>query len=197
MQDTGGLIDGIDLATDGRTLWCSRLSREPGVVYRVRLPDGMPERVADGHGASISPDGRHLGLIRGADLVILDLMSHQDRRFAGFVGELGGAGTTWAGDSRRLAVQTLGADVSGVEIVDTETGATTDLQPVDQPAIEYRVFSPAYRSGHDLLSVVCCRVRPPGGTVAKSGKCGFRTGVAQSAEGGKARMHRLKAGGSA
>ncbi|MGH9012068.1 MAG: GerMN domain-containing protein, partial [Acidimicrobiia bacterium] len=32
--------------------------REPGVVYRVRLPDGEPERVTDGHGASVSPDGR-------------------------------------------------------------------------------------------------------------------------------------------
>lgn len=155
-ETSGGLIDGIDLAADERAVWFSRYSREPGVVYRVRLPDGTPERVVDGHGASVSRDGRRLALIRRADLVVVDLTTGQERLFAGLVGELGGAGTVWAGDSHRLAVEILGADVSGVTIVDTQTGETTDLQPVDQPAIEYRVLSPAHRPGDGLLGVVCC-----------------------------------------
>lgn len=171
VENAGGLIDGIDLAADGRTLWFSRYSREPGVVYRVRLPDGTPERVADGHGASVSPDGRRLALIRRADLVVVDLITGRERLFAGLVGELGGAGTAWAGDSRRLAVEILGADVSGVVILDTQTGESTELQPVDRPAIDYRVLAPAWRPSDGLLGVVCCHTgeivdgEPPQSTI--------------------------------
>jgi hypothetical protein len=156
VASTGGLVDGVDLAADGRVLYFSRYLREPGVAYRVRLPDGKPERVADGHGASVSPDGRRLALIRGADLVVRDLFTGQERVFGGVVGELGGVRTAWAGDSRRLAVEISGADVSVVAVVDTETGETTDLRPVGQAAINYRVISPAYRPNDGLLGVVCC-----------------------------------------
>jgi hypothetical protein len=153
---SGGLIDGIDLAADGQHLYFSRYLREPGVVYRVRLPDGEHERVADGHGASVSPDGQRLALIRRADLVVRDLTTGQERVFAGVVGELGGAGTAWAGDSRRVAVEILGADVSVVNVVDTQTGETSDLQPMGLGPLEYRVISPAYRPSDGMLSVVCC-----------------------------------------
>lgn len=156
VANTGGLIDGIDLSADRRALYFSRYSQEPGTVYRVWLPDGSPERVAEGHGASVSPDGRQLALLRGSDLVIRDLTTQQERVFGAVVGELGGSGTAWAADSRRLAVEISGADVTVVNIVDTRNGRTTDLQPVDQPAIEYRVIGPAYRPGHGLLGVVCC-----------------------------------------
>ncbi|MGH9012067.1 MAG: hypothetical protein ACRDYF_19810 [Acidimicrobiia bacterium] len=76
--------------------------------------------------------------------------------FAGVVGELGGVETAWAGDSRRVAVEMTGADVSVVNVVDTQTGETTDLQPVGEAAINYRVLSPAYRPSDGLLTVVCC-----------------------------------------
>ena len=155
-EGTGGLIDGIHLAADSRDLWFSRYLREPGVVYRLRLPDGQLERVTDGHGAAVSPDGRRLALIRQSDLVIVDLTSRQERVFAGLVGELGGAETAWAGDSRRLAVQILGADVAGAEIVDAETGETTELQPEGEAASNYRVLSPTWRPSDGLLGVVCC-----------------------------------------
>jgi hypothetical protein len=156
VSSTGGLIDGVDLAADGGVLYFSRYLREPGVVYRVRLPDGKAEPVADGHGASVSPDGRRLALIRGADLVVRDLATGQERVFGGVVGELGGVGTAWGGDSRHVAVEISGADISVVNVVDTQTGETTDLQPVGEEAINYRVTSPAYRPGNGVLTVVCC-----------------------------------------
>lgn len=153
---TGGLIDGLDLAADRRVLYYSRWSADPGSVYRVELPDGDPERVADGHAASVSPDGRRLAFIRRADLLIRDLATNGERVFDGLVGELGGVETAWANDSRRLAVEISGADVSGVDIVDTETGEIVDLQPEGELAIDYRVVSPRYRPSDGTLSVVCC-----------------------------------------
>lgn len=156
VADTGGLIDGLHLSADRRVLWYSRWSSGPGSVYRVELPDGTPERVADGHGASASPDGQRLAFIRGADLVIRDLALGQERVFAGLVGDLGGVQTAWANDSRRLAVEIAGADVSGVDIVDTDTGEIVAPQPEDELAVNYRVISPRYRPSDGLLGVVCC-----------------------------------------
>ncbi|MEW6473720.1 MAG: hypothetical protein AB1679_15825 [Actinomycetota bacterium] len=153
---SGGLIDGIELAADRRSLWFSRYSGEPGVVYRVGLPDGSPERVADGHGASVSPDGRRLALIRRSDLVIRDLATGSENVFPGLVGDLGGVQTAWGSDCRRLAVEIAGADVAIVEIVDSETGETQALTPADGLAINYRVITPQYESLHGQLSVVCC-----------------------------------------
>jgi hypothetical protein len=156
VASTGGLIDGLHLAADRRVLYYSRWSGEPSSVYQVALPDGDPERVVDGHGASVSPDGRRLAFIRRADLLIRDLASNDERVFDGLVGELGGVETAWANDSRRLAVEISGADVSGVEIVDTETGEIVALQPEGELAANYRVVSPRYRPSDGILSVVCC-----------------------------------------
>jgi hypothetical protein len=153
---TGGLIDGIELAADRRSLWFSRYSGEPGVVYRVGLPDGSPERVADGHGASVSADGRRLALIRRSDLVIRDLATGSEHMFPGLVGDLGGIQTAWGSDSRRLAAEISGADVTIVEIVDSETGEAQALAPAGESAINYRVITPQYESSHGQLSVVCC-----------------------------------------
>jgi len=156
MTNTDGLIDGIDLAADGGTLWFSRYLQEPGVVYRVRLPDGHPERVTEGHGASVSPDGRNLALIRRTDVVIRNLITGQERVFRGVLGELGGSATAWAVDGNRLALEVAGADVSGVDLLDPATGEQTSLQPVGLPAENYWVTSPVFRASDGLLGVLCC-----------------------------------------
>lgn len=156
VASTGGLIDRLDLAADGRVLYYSRYTRGSGSVYRLSLPDGNPEMVSEGHGASVSPDARRLAFIRGPDLLIRDLASGEERVFNRLVGELGGVQAAWAKDSRRLAVEISGADVSVVNIVDTETGESVDLQPEGEAAIEYRVISPRYRPSDGMLGVVCC-----------------------------------------
>jgi hypothetical protein len=156
VAESGGLIDGVTLAADGRALYFSRYSREPGAVYRAWLGGGEPERVADGHGASVSPDGRWLALIRGADAVIRDLNSHRERVFQGVVGDLGGVETVWVGDGGHLAIEISGADISVVNLLDVQTGERTELRPAGEAAINYRVRSPAYRPSDGLLGVVCC-----------------------------------------
>lgn len=155
-ERTGGLIDGIDLAADGRALWFSRFSAEPGVVYRLMLANGQPERVTDGHGASVSPDGRYLALIRRSDVVIRDLTTAHERVFTAMAGDLGGVQTAWSDDGRHVAVEISGADVSGVEILDTVTGETVAPKPEGDSAVNYRVISPRYRPSDGLLGVVCC-----------------------------------------
>lgn len=156
VTNTAGLIDGIDLAADGETLWFSRYLQEPGVVYRVRLPDGHPERVTEGHGASVSPDGRRLALIRRTDVVIRDLLTGHEQMFAGVLGELGGSATAWAVDGNRLALEVAGADVSGVDLLDLATGEQTSLQPDGRSALNYWVSSPTFRPNDGLLGVLCC-----------------------------------------
>ena len=153
---SGGLIDGVHLTADRRHLYYSRHTTDPGSVYRLPLPDGVPEQIADGYGASVSPDGRRLARIRRADLVIRDLTTSDEQVFTGMVGDLGGVQTAWANDSRHLAVEISGADVSVVAVVDTATGQATAPQPDGGLAVDYRVTSPRFRPSDGVLAVVCC-----------------------------------------
>lgn len=152
----GGLIDALDLAADRRVLYYSRYLPGPGSVYRVELPDGAPQRIAEGYAASVSPDGRRLALVRGTELVIRELATGQERVFHDVVGDLGAARTAWAADSRRVAVEISGADVSVVDIVETHTGEVVDLHPGGELEVDYRVISPGYRPSDGALAVVCC-----------------------------------------
>jgi hypothetical protein len=153
---SGGLIDALDLPADRRSLYYSRSLPGPGAVYRIALPDGAPERITEGYAVSVSPDGSRLALVRGSGLVIRELATGHEGVIHGVVGELGAARTAWAADSRRLAVEISGADVSVVDIVDTDTGEVTDLHPVGETEINYRVMSPAFRPSDGTLAVVCC-----------------------------------------
>ena len=153
---TGGLIDALDLPADRRALFYSRSLPGPGSVFRIELPDGAPERIAEGYAASVSPDGRRLALVRGTELVIREVESGQERGFPDVVGELGAARTAWSADSRRVAVEISGADVSVVDMVDADTGEVTDLHPLGELEVNYRVIAPGYRPSERVLAVVCC-----------------------------------------
>lgn len=53
-----------DLGPDRQTLYYT--VGYAGPLYRVVLPDGKPERIADGHGVSVSPDGQRLAFVRNS-----------------------------------------------------------------------------------------------------------------------------------
>lgn len=127
-----------------------------GPLYRLRLPDGPSERIGDGEGVKVSPDGRRLAFARGRDLVVRHLPDDHDEIFEGFIGDLGGRPGAWAADSRTLAVEIDGADVTSVEVLDTVTGERTELKPRTGDPRNYRPEGPWFRRSDGLLAVVCC-----------------------------------------
>lgn len=127
-----------------------------GPLYRLRLPDGTAERIGVGAGVTVSPDGRRLAFAREQDLVVRHLPDDQDEVFEGFIGDLGGRPGAWAADSRTLAVEIDGADVTYVEILDTAIGETTELKPRTGDPGDYTPDGPWFRRSDGLLAVVCC-----------------------------------------
>ena len=125
-------------------------------LYRLRLPDGVPERIGGGEGIKVSPDGRRLAFARGQDLVLRHLPDDQEEIFKGFIGDLGGRPGAWAADSRILAVEVDGADVTSVEVFNTATGERTRLKPRTGDPLDYTPDSPWFRRSDGLLAVVCC-----------------------------------------
>ena len=62
-------IGALDLAPERRALYYSVSSELPhGSIYRVVLPAGEPERIADGVGPSVSRDGTRLAYVTGTVL---------------------------------------------------------------------------------------------------------------------------------
>jgi hypothetical protein len=119
----------------------------------------------------VSPDGRRLAFINGTRLHVRNLGTGEERIFDDVLGELGGHATSWAGDSRSLAFEMEGADVSSVAMIDTATGEMVRPQPEGEDAVNYWAYSPQYRPSDGLLGVVCCgsgdrapHDPPPGGT---------------------------------
>lgn len=127
-----------------------------GPLYRLRLPDGTPERIGHGEGIKVSPDGRRLAFARGQDLVLRRLGDGQEEGFEGLIGDLGGRPGAWAADSRTLAVEIDGADVTSVELLNTATGESTGLKPRTGDPLDYTPDSPWFRRSDGLLAVVCC-----------------------------------------
>ncbi len=154
-------IDGLDIAPDRRTAYCS-VTTERGheSVYRVTMPDGAPERLADGSGPSISPDGNRLAFVDRTVIHVRDLRTGEDRTFSDAVGELGGSDTTWSPDGRNLAFATHAADsVGGTGSIDTATGKPIDPQPATpDPTRIYAAYSGRYRPSDGLLAVICCEI---------------------------------------
>jgi hypothetical protein len=149
----GASIDSLDVAPDRETLYFG--VGLAGPLYRLELPDGSPERIGDGNGITVSPDGRRLVFARRRDLVVRHLPGGQEKVFEGLIGDLGGRPVSWAGDSQTLAVEIDGADVTHVILLDTDTGETTELKPRAGDPRDYTPEGPWFRSD-GLLAVVCC-----------------------------------------
>jgi hypothetical protein len=162
-QADGGFaaIDGLDVASDRSTAYYS-ITAERGQesVYRIRMPDGAPERLADGSGPAISTDGTHLAFVSRTVIHVRDLRTGEERTFPDAVGELGGSDTTWSPDGRHLAFATHAADsVGGTGSIDTVTGKAIDPQPATlDPSRIYAAYSARYRPSDGLLAVICCEV---------------------------------------
>lgn len=146
-------IDSLTVDTGRTTLWFGVGYRGP--LYRIALPDGSPERIGDGEGIAVSPDGRRLAFARDRDLVVRHLPG-EEKVFDGFIGDLGGRPVSWAADSRTLAVEIDGADVSRVVVVDTDTDVITELRPRTGDPLDYTPQAPWFRQPDGLLVVVCC-----------------------------------------
>ena len=145
-------IQSLDVDSERSTLYFGIGLKGP--LYRMRLPDGHPERIGDGEGVTVSPDGRRLAFARTRDLVVLHLLEGREDIFPGFIGDLGGRPVTWQGDT--LAVEIDGADVTSVVLLDTKTRQTTELQPSTGDARNYTPHAPWFRPSDGLLAVVCC-----------------------------------------
>ncbi|MGH9039111.1 MAG: TolB family protein [Acidimicrobiia bacterium] len=157
-EATGGQepdsIGSLDVDADRNTLYFAvGLS---GPLYRLQLPDSSPERIGDGNGITVSPDGRRLAFARRRDLVVRDLPGGKEKVFEGFIGDLGGRPGAWAADSRTLAVEIDGADVTHVVVLDTATGETTELKTRAGDPHNYTPTAGWFRASDGLLAVVCC-----------------------------------------
>lgn len=150
-------IDSLTIDTDRTTLWFG-LGWTGGSrpLYRMTLPVGPPARIGEGEGVTISPDGQRLAFSLRRDLVVRHFPDGDEKVFDGFIGELGGRPVSWAADSRTLAVEIDGADVTSVVILGTVTGATTELKPRTGDAIDYTPQEPWFRRPDGLLAVACC-----------------------------------------
>ena len=153
-RDPDAYINSLDIDPARETLYFG--VGLTGPLYRLRLPDGTPERIGDGEGIKVSPDGRRLAFARAQDLVLRHLPDDQDEVFERFIGDLGGRPGAWAADSRILAVEIDGADVTSVEVLNTATGESTDLKPRTGDPRDYTPDSPWFRRSDGLLAVVCC-----------------------------------------
>jgi hypothetical protein len=147
-------IDSLTVDTGRTTLWFG--VGYGGPLYRVALPDGGPERIGDGEGITVSPDGKRLAFARSRDLVVRQIPGGEEKVFDGFIGDLGGRPVSWAANSRTLAVEIDGADVSRVVLVDTDTGAITELKPRTGDPLDYTPQGPWFRKSDGQLVVVCC-----------------------------------------
>ena len=147
------LIQGLDLAPDGRTLWYGVL---PGSVFQLALPEGTPEKIGAGHSPSVSPDGRRLAWIDGTTIRIRDLGDGTEQTLPEAFG-LEGYDTTWSTDATKLAFLTGGADSFGVDTVDITTGRRIPPQSAGELSGSwYTPYSARYRPSDGLLVVVCC-----------------------------------------
>jgi hypothetical protein len=160
-DSSSAAIDGLDVAPDRRTAYYSvTAERGEESVYRINIPDGAPERLADGSGPSISPDGTRLSFVSRTVIHLRDLPTGEDRTFPDAVGELGGSDTTWSRDGRHLAFAMHAADsVGGTGSIDATSGKTIDPQPATpDPTRIYAAYSARYRPSDGLLAVICCEV---------------------------------------
>jgi hypothetical protein len=147
-------IESLDVDPDRKTLYFG--VGLTGPLYRLELPDGSPQRIGDGNGITISPDGSRLAFARRRDLVVRSLPRGQEEVLEGFIGDLGGRPVSWAADSRTLAVEIDGADVTHVVVLDTASGDTTELKPRSGDPRNYTPEGPWFRRSDGLLAVVCC-----------------------------------------
>lgn len=152
--DQDDYIGSLDIDTGREALYFGMGLTGP--LYRLRLPNGIPDRIGDGQGVRVSPDGRHLAFARGRDLVVRRLPDGPEEVFEGLFGDLGGRPGAWAADSRTLAVEIDTADTTYVVVLDTGTGETTGLKPQTGDPRNYRPYSPWFRRSDGLLAVVCC-----------------------------------------
>lgn len=147
-------IESLDVDSHRQTLYFG--VGLTGPLFRLRLPEGSPERIGDGNGITVSPNGQRLAFARGRDLVVHNLSSSREQVFEGFIGDLGGRPVSWAGDSETLAIEIDGADVTHVVIMTTATGDTTELKPRAGDPRDYTPHEPWFRPSDGLLAVVCC-----------------------------------------
>jgi hypothetical protein len=106
-------------------------------IRRVPTAGGRPERVDDGFGPRVSPDGSGLAYFQEVkegllDLVLRDLSTGEDRIVIGMIDCDCDALMSWEPSGRNLLVQTVSCGCGGrsymdMELVDISTGSRAKL----------------------------------------------------------------------
>jgi hypothetical protein len=147
----------VSISDDGRTAFYTGGSIENGLplMFQVDLPDGSPRPIGRGHSPRLSPDGRRLAFLSGAEndfgvasrLVVRELRSGEERHWdlspERVRGPLGlSPALVWSTDSKRLAYELSWEGTNEVGILDLSIHRTFDeAQKVPRSGSGMRSYS--------------------------------------------------------